>query len=601
MSPGFIRGVFAAVSSALALTGGLAPAAFATSPTENTGLESAPPESAPLAMVPPPTSVSPSAGAPTSPGSDTWAPDATTRILITTQDLSVEASRLAEELSALGLVDVAPEIYFDELGKVAEPTDILLTDSTKQSTLSASDTGLVVSGADSSEVFRVTRPLLQQLVATGSVPDGTYTFNLPADQIRAVHIDIARKHYPIESLETLLYQMSWYGMNELELHFSENEGFAIASVTHPDIASADAHSQEAIEDLVALANLLHIRVAPSLDMPGHLDYALNTYPELRLRDSSGGEVFGALDITNADALAFADDLIGEFTVLFDQPQFNEPVPWHLGGDEFVNFADQHEVAALTGEAQREYGADATAYDALTAFVNATASKVRDAGFQPRVFSDGMLRSSVVELDPEIEVSYWTQRPPGAVTATEFADAGYELVNMNDEYLYFVLGERVEYYYPTGQAILAHWDDTVYPEVDGAAEIIGASKGGILAIWSDIPEALTADEVVDAVRVPIAAMAVKFAVPDTSMTFDELESALAASGLPPRVVVAGVSDAVPPLAMETTPPPAVPSESDSSAGGGSGSQWMWWTGSAIAIAVVALATIASLRGKRSQRS
>lgn len=576
--------VFVCLAAVAIASGGVAVPAFADA-TE-------PPEAV-LSMLPPPEVTD-------SPGSGTWQHDSSTRILVTNEALATEAARLAEELVALGMLESVPSIALtpDALTGIS-PTDIVLSTGASAPTLEVTSEGLRVSGTDAIEVFRATRPLLQQLVATGELPAAQFVFNLPSEQIRAVHIDIARKHYPIASLEALLYEMSWYGMNELELHFSENEGFAIASTTHPEIASPNAHSQSEIVDLVELANSLHVRVTPSLDMPGHLDYALETHPEWRLRDPSGGEVFGALDITEPDALSFADDLIREYSELFAQPQSSQPLAWHLGGDEFVDFGDDYEVAALTALAQEEFGADATAYDALTAFVNDIAATVRSAGFQPRVFSDGMLRAQLVDLDPEIEVAYWTQRPPDAVPASEFAAQGYSLVNLNDEYLYFVLGERVDYYYPTGEAILASWNATVYPSVGGVPEIIPESKGGMLAIWSDIPAALSPEEVVDAVRALIAAMAVKLAVPGSVMSFADLTAAIDASGRPARVV-AHDPGALPSLAAETTSPPVDSSGSDGPTGGVSGalaSPWLWWAGGVLTLVALTVAAVSLRRRSR----
>mgnify|MGYP001016536720 CR=1 FL=1 len=74
------------------------------------------------------------------------------------------------------------------------------------------------------------------------------------------------------------------------------------------VASADAHSHDDIRALIDFAAALGVRITPSLDMPGHLDHALDAHPDLRLRDAAGGEVFGALDVSNPTAVDFALDL-----------------------------------------------------------------------------------------------------------------------------------------------------------------------------------------------------------------------------------------------------------------------------------------------------
>lgn len=543
-------------------------------------------------MIPPPTAVTPRAGE--------WQPGASTRILIADEALAAEGARLADEFAELGLIETQPQVALLADPSLATPDDVILTLG-DDATLSTPDTdtnttqALTATGPDAAGIFRVTRPLLQQLAATGDLPGGTYEFTFPEGQIRAAHLDIARKHYPLETLKAFVTQLSWLGFTELELHFSENEGFAIESTTHPDIASAEAHSQEEIRELIDFANGLHVRVAPSLDMPGHLDHALDAYPELRLRDAGGGEVFGALDITTDAATQFAHDLIGEFTELFEQPDMPGPTPWNLGADEFVNFASEGEVQALTQAAQAKFGAGATAYDELTDFVNTTATMLADAGYQPRVWSDGMLRASVVDLDPDVQVAYWTQRPPGAVPASEFAAQGYELVNVNDEFLYFVLGERVGYAYPTGEAILAGWDETVFPSVQGSPDLVDASAGGMLAIWGDIPDALTADAVVERVCAPLAAMAVKFVDPATTLSFGELTSILDAIGDAPAVAPAAAPDSLETLAPTSTPAPE-PSATHPGATTEIAPQWLLLGGAAI-LALTAVVLVAVARRRR----
>lgn len=584
--PGRWRWLAAALLACLVAVGapGLSASAAETGTPSPTPTQAATPQ-----MIPPPTSVKPRDGV--------WQPGASTRILVTDEALATEGARLADEFAELGLVETAPDIALLADPSLATPDDVVLTlgDGTTLSTASASDP-LTATGPDAEGIFRVTRPLLQQLAATGSLPGGTYEFTFPKGQIRAAHLDIARKHYPLETLKAFVTQLSWLGFTELELHFSENEGFAIESTTHPDIASPEAHSQQEIRELIEFANSLHIRVAPSLDMPGHLDHALDTYPDLRLRDAGGGEVFGALDITTDAGTQFAHDLIGEFAELFEQPDMPGPIPWNLGADEFVNFANAGEVQALTQAAQAKFGAGATAYDELTDFVNSTAGMLTDAGYQPRVWSDGMLRASVVTLDPDVQVAYWTQRPPGAVPASEFAAQGYELVNVNDEFLYFVLGERVGYTYPTGEAILAGWDDTVFPSVQGSPDVVEASAGGMLAIWGDIPDALTADAVVERVRAPLAAMAVKFADPATTLSFGELTSILDAIGDAPAVKPATAPDALETLAPTPTPTPTPePSATHANDTPAFSAQWLLLGGAAIlALAAVVLVVVARRR-------
>ncbi|WP_188726383.1 beta-N-acetylhexosaminidase [Pseudoclavibacter endophyticus] len=591
----------------------------------------APPQNVP-ALVPQPTAVVDADGE--------WRPDATTRILIVTEQpelfpaqsapphgltgapadgavpdtepstaperLAAEAARLAAELVALDVMTTPPELHTVtplEAEDVALPTDIRLR--TTSSTLAEppdgqpdeagrleidAETGVALSARTDTGLFRASRALLQLLTAHGGeAPAGLYDF-VPATEVRSVHLDIARKTYSLEFLKQLVDELAWNGLNELELHVSEFEGFALESTTHPGIQSPTVLSQAQLRELLAYAEAQHVTVTPSLDMPGHLEHVLEALPQYRLLAADGSPVYGALDITNPEAIAFARELIAEYAAIF------EPGQWNLGADEFVDFDDDGEVALLTAAARAAYGPDATAFDAMTAFVNETATFLADLGFTTRVWSDGMLRASIVELDPAIEVAHWTRRPPGSVPAAAFADAGHRLINVNDEYLYFVLGERVGYAYPTGEAILDEWRPTLLAGDDAVSP--DAIEGAMFAIWSDIPEALTEDEVLERARLPIQAMSVRSMNPDAQIAFSDLVDAAVAIG-PAPAGLSGVHAApiAPPDLPSVDAGPSAPAEETEGAAAIS-NRLLLTAGVVVAtIAVIVMAVLLVVRFRR----
>ncbi|WP_185715049.1 family 20 glycosylhydrolase [Gulosibacter macacae] len=519
-------------------------ALFGVSPATASTSATLPPAPLDIATLPQPTLAAPS--------QSSWAPDASTRILVPADadaDVVSEARRLAAQLVELGVMPVAPEVLGYSDATDATARDLRITIAPGDPTLEIG-AGAVLHAPDAPGHFRLTRVMLQQLVAAGAWPEGTFTY-ATGSPVLAVHLDVARKYYPVETIKQLLRDMSWVGLNELEFHFSEFEGFAIESTTHPEIESATVYTQAEVRELIEFAAELYIRITPSLGMPGHLEHVLDVHPEFRLLDSGGGEVFGALDITNTAAVEFVHDLIGEYAALF------EPGKWNIGADEFVDFGDSSEVATLDAWAASQFGSGATAYDAQTQFVNDIAALLGNYGYSARVWSDGMLRAAFVTLDPDIEVAYWTQRPAGSVPAATFLDQGYSLLNVNDEYLYFVLGERVGYAYPTGERILDSWHAGVFPANSTMPyEFAGDHaqvRGGMFAIWSDIPEALSADEVVAAVRTPIAAFAEKLANPDSPLIWDAFAQRLESIG--PAPVLAAPAPTPLPVTPTPTPTPA----------------------------------------------
>ena len=50
------------------------------------------------------------------------------------------------------------------------------------------------------------------------------------------------------------------------------------------------------------------------------------------------------------------------------------------------------------------------------------------------------------------VDYWTGKETGKRDPAEFLREGRNVMNFNDEFLYYVLGEPNQFVYPTGQRI-----------------------------------------------------------------------------------------------------------------------------------------------------
>ncbi|GAA3048782.1 hypothetical protein GCM10020000_31440 [Streptomyces olivoverticillatus] len=63
-------------------------------------------------------------------------------------------------------------------------------------------------------------------------------------------------------------------LNELGLHFSDDQGFRIQSDSHPEVVSPDHLTKDEIRRIVVLASSLHITVVPEIDSPGHLGAVL---------------------------------------------------------------------------------------------------------------------------------------------------------------------------------------------------------------------------------------------------------------------------------------------------------------------------------------
>lgn len=70
-----------------------------------------------------------------------------------------------------------------------------------------------------------------------------------------------------------------------------------------------------------------------------------------------------------------------------------------------------------------------------------------------------------------------------------------MVNLNDEYMYYVLGQPNDFTYPTGQRIYEQWTPLVLRGTTAVpARYSKQILGGRFAVWGDFPNAQTQDQV-----------------------------------------------------------------------------------------------------------
>ncbi|MFE4643901.1 beta-N-acetylglucosaminidase, partial [Streptomyces sp. NPDC056730] len=92
---------------------------------------------------------------------------------------------------------------------------------------------------------------------------------------------------------------------------------------------------------------------------------------------------------------------------------------------------------------------------------------------------------------------------------EYLNEGRKVVNFNDEYLYYVLGQPNNFIYPTGKRIYEEWTPLVLRGTTPVPERYSKQiQGGLFAVWGDFPNAQTQDQVANGIRLPLAATSQK---------------------------------------------------------------------------------------------
>jgi hexosaminidase len=154
---------------------------------------------------------------------------------------------------------------------------------------------------------------------------------------RGLMIDVARHWEPLGVIERNLNAMAAVKLNVLHLHLTDDQGFRIESLTHPELQAKGSDglyfTQAQMRAIIAYAAERAIRVVPEFDIPGHSTSWVVSHPELASMpgpysiERRWGVFNPVLDPTNEATYALLGDFLGEMAALFPDKFI------HIGGDE----------------------------------------------------------------------------------------------------------------------------------------------------------------------------------------------------------------------------------------------------------------------------
>lgn len=437
-----------------------------------------------------------------------WRPEKGGRVVVSDAALIDEGRLTAGEL---GLSYAGQKAANEDVRAGDLRLDLGGTGDPESYTMTVRGGSVRISGPGDAGVFYGTRTLKQEVRGGGSAPEGVVK-DQPAKPQRGFMLDIARKPFTAGWIESRIRELGDLKFNQFGLHFSDDQGFRIESDTHPEIVSQDHLTKAQVKEIVDLAASRHIQVVPEIDSPGHLGAVLAAHPDLQLRNAQGVATKGAVDISQDDSAKIVDDLLDEYADLFPGSY------WNLGGDEYqaLTVADpQASYPGLADAAQEAYGASGTVADLTTGWLDDRADTVRAHDRTMRVWNDGFFRGTSVQPAEDLQVAYWTGKEIGARQPVEYLRAGRKVLNYNDEFLYYVLGEPNTFVYPTGQRIYQQWTPRVLRGTGAVATRYDPQiLGGSFAVWCDLANSQTQDQVAAGIRMPLRATIQKLWDPGT---------------------------------------------------------------------------------------
>ncbi|NUR28482.1 MAG: family 20 glycosylhydrolase, partial [Catenulispora sp.] len=372
----------------------------------------------------------------------TWT--AAGRIVVGTADptLAADARTFAGDLGlALGVQP--PAVVTGALGS-AVPGDVFIALGSTDAQLGDEGYALTVApvlqvGARTATgAFWGTRTVLQMLRQSTTLPPGTAR-DWPQYPVRSVLVDNAGRTFPLGFWHNEIRELAHLKLNELMIYA-------------PGLGLSDTQLQQ----LSDYAETYHVNLVGQVNMPGHMDTALEGIPQdYELTDSTGTPIPGALDITNPLAVCWARQLAVRYMNLFSAPI------WHTGGDEYAYYNkkmnDPADLPTMARYAKSQFGPNGTIEDVYRAFMNDTNTVVKAHGKTMRMWNDDLYATSIVALNSDIVVEYWLG---GGMSPAQIAANGNKLVNANAATLYFD-ENAAGAYNTTGQVIWETFDPGVF--------------------------------------------------------------------------------------------------------------------------------------------
>ena len=173
----------------------------------------------------------------------------------------------------------------------------------------------------------------------------------PRFKWRGLMLDCSRTFIPREQVKKYIDAMSFFKMNILHMHLTDDQGWRLEIKQYPGLTSICSkidtalhepkeydgfYTQDDIKELIAYAAQRNIEIVPEIEMPGHTSEIFAAYPQLSCKGDTlkihswvkGAGVHNDILCAGNDAtIKFMENVIDEVSALFPSNYI------HIGGDE----------------------------------------------------------------------------------------------------------------------------------------------------------------------------------------------------------------------------------------------------------------------------
>ena len=472
----------------------------------------------------------------------TWVMTKDSKFVIVASEANLKNERLAEIVKLVNSEFMAKQIVSSDAQAMlynqdGAPTDITIdikpvseitdkTTSKEAYKITIDDTGIHLTGASETAVLYGLRTIEQLAIANNNNLAYGEIVDYPNVAERRIHVDMARKYISKEWFIRQIREMSYFKMNAIQMHFSENLGFRIECETDPSIVSEQHLTKADVREILAEAKKYGVKVIPSFDSPGHVDQILRAHPEYGQVDAYGNHYKSGLDVTNPEAIKYIYSLYDEYMELFEGC-----TDFHIGGDEYMEFdrapfTTQYK-SVLDNYARENIDPNATWKDVIAKYINDLAEHVHEKGFTPRIWNDGIYygensyygKKQMIQMHKYIGIDFWSQMSWNSSIAKlqTFLDKGHDTVyNVNASFFYYVLRPsmpndgRKQHSFDnlnSDKLIFDEWTPGKF-QANTIADDNPAIKGASLAIWCDKADVCDEDTITEDIANEMRSLATK---------------------------------------------------------------------------------------------
>ena len=387
--------------------------------------------------------------------------------------------------------------------------------------------------------YWATRTFLQILKQNKTtIPKGT-TRDYPKYKVRGVILDVGRKATELQTVKDVAATMSWYKMNDLQVHLNDNlifledywdtnaettmqnsftKAYAAfrleSSVKNDEGKTATAtdlyYTKDQFRSLIKDSRTIGVNIVPEIDVPAHALAFTKTFQNCALKKMNSSNwkrpLTDHLDLSKPESTQLAKNIFSDY-IDGENPVFDEQTTVHIGADEYED--------------------DATLYrnfvNEMDDYMKSKNRKMRMWGGLTRIKSDTEVRGDGVEIN------VWSK---DWADPTEMYNLGFELINSLDSNVYIVPAAGYYADYLNAASLYANWKPNVFKSGNLNTTIPAGDPqmiGGAYALWNDSIDTrgngVTDYDVFDRIYQPMSALSEKLWGEGTK-TYNEVKATTA---------------------------------------------------------------------------